>query len=125
LFVTYPHRIPEGDNNKFIRNISYNFAIADANIGLLTLTDAENERYSIPKEVVDKPDPSIKHKMEMLGFKFYKDPFAFSFSDLRDPSNVYVHSNESTLVMMDKFIQMDLQLPSQRMYGFGERVREF
>lgn len=26
---------------------------------------------------------------------------------------------------MDKFIQMDMQLPSQKMFGFGERVREF
>jgi alpha-glucosidase (family GH31 glycosyl hydrolase) len=30
-----------------------------------------------------------------------------------------------TLVMMDKFIQMDLLLPSQKVYGLGERVHEF
>ena len=27
--------------------------------------------------------------------------------------------------MMDKYIQMDLQLPTQRTYGFGERIHEF
>jgi len=59
LFVTYPDKIPEGENNRFIKNISYEFAIASPSIGLLTLTDAENERYSIPREVVNKPDPSI------------------------------------------------------------------
>ena len=26
---------------------------------------------------------------------------------------------------MDKYIQMDFKLPSQRLYGFGEREREF
>jgi len=26
---------------------------------------------------------------------------------------------------MDKFIQMDFQLPSQRVFGFGERIRDF
>jgi alpha-glucosidase (family GH31 glycosyl hydrolase) len=26
---------------------------------------------------------------------------------------------------MDKFIQMDFNLPSQRIYGFGERIHEF
>lgn len=71
LFVTYPHRIPEGPNNEFIRNISYEFAIATPSVGILTLTDANNDRYSIPRDVVNKPDPSILQKMEMLGFKLY------------------------------------------------------
>lgn len=89
------------------------------------MTDAVNERYSIPNEVVNKPGSDVLMKMEMLGFRFEQSPFSFSFEDIRDSNNVYVHTKNSTLVMMDKFIQMDLQLPSQRMYGLGERVREF
>jgi hypothetical protein len=107
-FITRPKEIPEGPNNQFIKNISYNFALASPSVGLLTMTDAENERYSIPDVVVDKPEPSILQKMEMLGFRLFKNPFSFQFEDLRDASNVYVHTNDSTLVMMDKFIQMDL-----------------
>lgn len=68
------------------------------------MTDANNERFSIPDVVVDKPKASAVQKMEMLGFKLFKNPFSWQFEDLRDSNNVYVHSNYSTLVMMDKFI---------------------
>jgi hypothetical protein len=27
--------------------------------------------------------------------------------------------------MLEKYVQLDLQLPSQRVYGLGERQREF
>lgn len=125
LFVTQPHRIPVGPNNKFIQNISFEFAVYNPSVALLTLTDADNKRYSIPEEVLEKPKGSILQKMDMVGFKLFYEPFGFQFEDIRDPTNVFVHTKDSSLVMMDKYIQMDLQLPSQRMYGFGERVREF
>ena len=37
----------------------------------------------------------------------------------------YVHTNNSDFVFTDKFMQLDLQIPSQRIYGLGERSREF
>jgi hypothetical protein len=72
------------------------------------MTDAENKRYSIPEEVLNKPKGDILQKMEMVGFKMFYEPFSFQFQDIRDPTNVFVHTNDSSLVMMDKYIQMDL-----------------
>jgi hypothetical protein len=60
----------------------------------------------------------------MLGFSMNSSPFSFSFSD-PVTKDVFVTTKDSTLVFMDKYIQMDFVLPSQRMFGFGERIREF
>ena len=40
-------------------------------------------------------------------------------------TNVLLTTERSTLIMYDKYMQLDIQLPSRRLYGFGERTREF
>ena len=80
----------------------------DQSTVLLTMTDAQNERYSPPDFIVNKGGADTNQKMEMVGFKYTTNPFSFQLHDLRDDSNIFVHTNDSTLVMMDKFIQMDL-----------------
>lgn len=52
-------------------------------------------------------------------------PFGFSYTDTRDSSNVLVSTEDSAFFMSDKYMQLDLQLPTQRVYGLGERSREF
>ena len=36
-----------------------------------------------------------------------------------------MNPENQTFYMTDKFIQMDFKLPSQRVYGLGERNRKF
>jgi alpha-glucosidase (family GH31 glycosyl hydrolase) len=60
----------------------------------------------------------------MCNFKLFDDPFGFQFSSNKDGEPI-VHTNGSTIVYFDKYIQLDLQLPSQNIYGLGERNREF
>jgi len=64
-------------------------------------------------------------RLDMLGFSYSLDPFSFSFRDVLNKDNIFVSTKDQSLVFMDKYIQMDLLLPSQKIYGFGERVREF
>ena len=61
----------------------------------------------------------------MLGFDYSLNPFSFSFTDPTDLSNVFLTTENQTLFFLDKYIQMDFKLPSQRLYGLGERVHEF
>lgn len=82
-------------------------------IARLTMTDANNpNRYSPPETVVPKPKSDIHQLLEMVGFQYKSSPFSFSFSNPADPSNVYLTTEGQTLLMMDKFIQMDFILPS-------------
>ncbi len=50
-------------------------------------------------------------------------PFHFTFTDVVDGS-IFLTTKDMTLVVMDKFIQADFLLPSQRVFGFGERVHD-
>jgi len=63
-------------------------------------------------------------RLDMIGFHYSHDPFV-SFNDTRNKSNWFVSTFNQSLVFMDKFIQMDFLLPSQRLYGLGERVHDF
>lgn len=56
---------------------------------------------------------------------FETNPFSIKFTDTRNNSNILLHTQNSNFYMTDKYIQLDLQLPSQRIYGLGERNREF
>ena len=94
-------------------------------VARFTLTDGDKSRYSIPETLVKKPSSTVDMRLEMLGIDFSANPFYFSFSDVTDRSNVYVTTKDQSLIFMDKFIQMDLLLPSQKVYGLGERVHEF
>jgi alpha-glucosidase (family GH31 glycosyl hydrolase) len=64
-------------------------------------------------------------RLDMCGFELMKDPFGFKFVDTRDRSNVLLTTEGSTFVMYDKYMQLDIQLPSRRIYGLGERTHEF
>lgn len=53
------------------------------------------------------------------------DPFGFRFVDPMDSNNVLLTTANQTFIMWDKYMQMDLVLPTRRIYGLGERNREF
>lgn len=118
--------IPSGGNNPIIKQVRYEFGQTDYKTSYLCFTDAENERFSPPEDLVHRPRSQVSMRLDMVGFKMTDDPFGFSFASARDPSNVYVEVNkDSTFLMMDKYMQLDLQLPSQRLFGLGERNRQF
>ena len=89
------------------------------------MTDAEIERFSIPDDIVNKPSSNTTMDLEMLGFEMFDSPFGFKFADKKDPTNVYLSTIDSTFIMMDKYLQLDLNLPSRRIYGLGERNTNF
>lgn len=65
-------------------------------------------------------------RLDMVGFNMPKTgAFEFSFSDPLIAGNKFIDTHNCSLVFMDKFIQMDFNLPSQNLFGFGERIREF
>lgn len=51
--------------------------------------------------------------------------FSFKFVDNKDPNNVLLDTAGGSFIMMDKYIQLDMKLPSRRIYGLGERNRNF
>ena len=60
---------------------------------MLTLTDANEERYSIPSHIVSKHGVVDTMRLDMLGLQVYEEPFSFSYTDPMDSTNVFLHSN--------------------------------
>lgn len=46
-------------------------------------------------------------------------------ADVLDPTNWYLDTRNQALLFSDKYIQMDINFPSQNLYGLGDRVHEF
>ena len=82
-------------------------------------------RYSPPKEVVNKLEAKTTMNLEMGGFSIFDKPFGFQFANPTNKDDVILHTNQSSFVMMDRYMQLDLQLPSRRIYGLGERKTNF
>jgi alpha-glucosidase (family GH31 glycosyl hydrolase) len=91
----------------------------------MSLTDAKNERYSPPEDLVAKKVAQQTMRLDMCGFKLFMNPFGFEFANTRNPDEKLINTQGSSFIMMDKYMQLDLNLPSQRIYGLGERTREF
>ena len=74
---------------------------------------------------MNKPNPDATMRMDMVGFNLNTNPFYFNFTDNSDKTNWYLSTQDMTLLFEDKFIQMDILLPSQYVFGFGERIHDF
>jgi len=119
-----PRSIPTGPNNQMLQLIDFEFGQAHFKTAYLR-TSTWKKRYSVPEEVVNKPDARDPLRLDMVGFEIFRNPFGFQFTDDKDPSNVYLTTKNCSFVMMDKYIQLDMQLPSRRIYGLGERAGPF
>jgi len=102
--------------------------MTDYHVGYLWMGDKANpNRYSVPNtnDISERPSIAKTLRLEMLGFQMSTaGQFHYSFSDVTDQSTL-LSTKDQTFVFMDKYIQMDFWLPSQRLFGFGERTREF
>ena len=50
-----PRSVPTGANNQLIKKVKFEVGQSDSKTAYIRLTDAENERYSIPDDIVNKP----------------------------------------------------------------------
>ena len=68
-------------------------------------------------------------RLEMLGVhlndEVKKETFGFQMRDVTDPENWLLDTIGQTLIFSDKYIQMDIKLPSRNLYGLGDRVHQF
>ena len=121
-----PKTVPYGTNNPILKNVSFEFSQWDYTGASLRFFDSNNERWRVPDDLVNKADAGQNMKMDMNGFKLTKEPFGFEFKDDRkDDGDLYLSTVGQSLFFMDKYMQMDFVIPSQRLFGLGERNREF
>lgn len=121
-----PKSIPHGTNNNYTKVIDFEFGQVDFKIHKLTFQDGSKTKFSPPADLVKTRDASVEMSLDMVGFNLTSDPFGFELRSTRTEGDVLVAmTNASDFVMSDKFMQVDFQVPTQRIYGFGERQRQF
>lgn len=47
--------------------LNFTFDMVDFKVARLTLTDGKNTRFSIPKELVNKPESNKNMRLDMVG----------------------------------------------------------
>lgn len=120
-----PRHIPTGPNNMLIKEVSFEFGQANYKVAYAKFGDAENTRYNPDTNFVKNVTASPTMRLDMCGFNLVSEPFGFEFVDTRKPDNVLVSTKNATFIMMDKYMQLDMHLPTHNIYGLGERTREF
>jgi alpha-glucosidase (family GH31 glycosyl hydrolase) len=66
--------------------------------------------------------------LELYGLKMFDskyENFGFEVHDVTDPTNWFLDTRNQTFIFADKYVQMDLKIPSWNVYGFGDRYTEF
>jgi hypothetical protein len=114
-----------GVNNDFIQRVRYAFGQASYKRTVLSLTDDNNsERFDIPDDLVAKQTGQYQYRLDMVDFEFKPDPFTFKFKSTRSGETL-IDTTGRTFLFQDKFIQIDMTIPSGHIYGFGERETSF
>lgn len=117
-----------GKNNEITNKLSWMIDVIAPSMARLVLTDGDARRFSIPESMVNKRTGDLSMRLENLGISLFDDKtesFGLKMTDVKDTNNWIFNTIGQTLLFSDKYIQMDFLLPSQRVYGMGDRVHEF
>ena len=114
-----------GANNDYLKQVGFTFGAVGYKQAVLRLQDASDPtRFEIPEDIVKKADIPYQYRLDMVGFELQDKPFSFSFKSTANNEKLIDTFNQ-TFVMQDKYTQIDMAIPSNRVYGFGERESGF
>jgi len=124
-FTIDPQVVPNGANNQLAKIVNFDFSQVDYKITRLHFTDASKSRFSPPEDIVNTQKAKGDKTLEMVQFNLNYNPFGFSMRSTRTINDTLLSTEKSDIVISDRYLQLDLQVPSQRIYGLGERNRQF
>jgi len=110
LLDVYHEDIPIGPNNQFIQHMLWEIGQLNTKVAFVTLSNAIESRWSPPDVYVGKKrsDGYDRFRLDMCGAQVFENPFGFQFTNKMNESDVLLHTNGSQIVMMDKYLQVDL-----------------
>lgn len=117
-------QIPLGSNNELVSSAHFEFGLLSGKVSYLTIDDSDNSQFSIPEDVVNKPrgKDNGMAKLKLAGFNLKTKPFQFEFTDITNSSNTLLSSDGGSFIMMKRYNQLDLVVPSKHIFGLGERT---
>lgn len=116
--------LPTGVNNMVTSNVRFEFGQVDKSTMYMVLEDNDSQRWEPSYDVVGYRGNDPNQRLDMSNFDLQLNPFGFSIGSTYTDETL-ISTKGETVYLMDKYMQADFQLPSQRIYGLGERNREF
>lgn len=114
-----------GTNNEFVPRVRYTFGQVDPTQTVLQLTDAVDEnRYSAPDHLVNRSQPQAEQRLDKSNFQILEQPFSFSFASAHTGEKM-IDTQNQTFIYQDRYIQIDFQVSSEHIFGFGQRLSKF
>lgn len=118
--------IPSGKNNEITENVTFHVSQVDLKTTRIWFGNEDQSNvYNPPADVVNTKAATNENTLESLGFMIYANPFEFELRSTRTLKDTLINMKGADFVISDKYLQLDLQVPSQKIYGFGERHRQF
>ena len=112
-------------NNDFLKRVRFTFGQVDPTQTVLSLTDDDDEnRFSVPENLVNKSSPQPEQRLDKSNFQILEKPFSFSFTNARTGETL-IDTFGQTFIYQDKYIQIDIGINSEHVFGFGERLSKF
>jgi len=119
-FVVYKPQSLSKPNNKVIDKIYFSMNHIDKSVTRILLKDLNDERWEVPELCEDH-----KNEYKVTPFKEFDDtlePFTFT---LLENGETLLKFFDSSLIYEDKYIEFDVILPINRVFGLGERISHF
>lgn len=116
-----------GPNNELVKELVYTVDMLSTSVARLVVASGEGPRFSIPVGLLKNDSGNPTGRMELMGLSLNRpqESFGIRMVDVLDPTSEILTSVGQTLLFADKYIQMDFQLPTTRVYGLGDRVHQF
>ena len=140
------HRLLNRQNIKPINNLNISLNIEYSKYVHLKITDKDNKRWEIPKDILNKEyfenlnnnenekneeQNKLSFKMDIYGLNDYNKTKNFSFDlYVENPEDnqkdiFYSFKTDNNFLFSDNLISFQSYLTSDDIYGFGERIHNF
>ena len=112
--------------SKVVRCLHIVLEFYSKNTFRLKISDATTQRWEIPETepFPHYPNPKLIPMEESSFTVNFYDPFAFSIIN-KETKEVIFDTRDSRFIYTDYYIELSTKLPSNLVYGFGERAYKF
>lgn len=128
--LSYQHIDPEvaaaGADNHAAEKVNFRFALLSNYEARVQLTSAAGHNYSVTDEIFPRPVQEFEARFTQLGFQHSEagKPFDWSLANIFTDEPVLSTKNRKFIVG-DKFSEIGLLLPNDRIFGLGLSNRQF
>ena len=137
---TFP--VPVDDKNQLYKDLNYRVSMMNDQTYRLRINPIKSEsldeddeleveagpsqsRWEITDSLLGKTQDDYGMRHAWNRFSISNDTVCMELSNINDAGDRYISTKDRSLIFTEYYLEMGFLLESQKIFGFGERVREF